>query len=221
MNILIVEDHPLIISAYENALKHVSSKNENLKFNISITTNCDDAYLNIKNAKKTNAIDVVFLDIKLPPSKDGEIISGEDLGIKIRTLLPKTKIVIATTYNDNYRISSIFKSVNPEGFLVKNDLNPEELIFAIERISENNIYYSKSVIQFMRKQTSNNLVIDDIDRKLLYELSRGTKMNELPQIIPLSLAALERRKRVLKEVFDVEKKSDRELLKVAEEKGFL
>ena len=166
MNILIVEDHPLIISAYENALKHVSSKNENLKFNISITTNCDDAYLNIKNAKKTNAIDVVFLDIKLPPSKDGEIISGEDLGIKIRTLLPKTKIVIATTYNDNYRISSIFKSVNPEGFLVKNDLNPEELIFAIERISENNIYYSKSVIQFMRKQTSNNLVIDDIDRKL-------------------------------------------------------
>ena len=46
-------------------------------------------------------------------------------------------------------------------------------------------------------------------------------MNELPQIIPLSLAALERRKRVLKEVFDVEKKSDRELLKVAEEKGFL
>jgi hypothetical protein len=37
----------------------------------------------------------------------------------------------------------------------------------------------------------------------------------------LSIAAIERRKRILKEVFDVVGKGDRELLRVAEEKGFI
>ncbi|AUP79499.1 response regulator [Flavivirga eckloniae] len=220
MNVLIIEDHPLISNAYKNALALVSAKDKALTFNIDIAVSCDEAYLRIKDAQNTKAtIDIVFLDIKLPPSKDGKIISGEDLGIKIRTLFPKTKIIIATTYNDNYRINSIFKSVNPDGFLIKNDLNPEELILAIESIIKDDPYYSKSVVRLMRQETSNNLVIDDIDRKLLYELSRGTKMGELPQIMPLSKTALERRKRALKELFDV--KADRDLLKIAEQKGFI
>ncbi len=221
MNILIVEDHPLISNAYENTLKLVESKNQNLKFKIEVVTNCDDAYLRITNARKTERIDLVFLDIKLPPSKNRDIISGEDLGLRIRALLPKAKIVISTTYNDNYRVNSIFKSLNPDGFLIKNDLNPKELILAIEKIVDNTPYYSKSVVELMRKQTSNNLMIDEIDRKLLFELSRGSKMSELPEIIPLSKAALEKRKRLLKELFNVDKKSDRDLLDAAEKKGFI
>ena len=66
-------------------------------------------------------MDIVFLDIKLPPSKDGKILSGEDLGIKINQLLPDTKIIISTTFNDNYRIHNILENINPDGFLIKND----------------------------------------------------------------------------------------------------
>ncbi|GAA3592009.1 response regulator [Flavivirga amylovorans] len=221
MNILIVEDHPLISNAYEHALDYVSSNNIDLKFNIHKVTNCDDAYLKVKKALTGEVIDIVFLDIKLPPSKDRKIISGEDLGVKIRMLLPKAKIIIVTTYNDNYRINNIFKSINPEGFLIKNDLSPKELVLAIEKIIDNIPHYSKSVVQLMRKLTSNSFVIDDIDRTLLYELSRGTKMSELPQIIPLSKAAIEKRKRTLKELFNVDSKHDRDLLEIAEQKGFI
>ena len=56
---------------------------------------------------------------------------------------------------------------------------------------------------------------------MLYELSSGTKMNELPQVLPLSIAALERRKRILKDVFDVVGKGDRALLISARERGFI
>ncbi|OEK09691.1 transcriptional regulator [Flavivirga aquatica] len=218
-NILIIEDHPLIIEAYKNALERIKSKNDGLEFNITIANNCDDAYLEIIQAEKKQNLDIIFLDIKLPPSKGGEIISGEDIGIKIRALLPSVKVVVATTYNDNYRINNIFKNVNPDGFLVKNDLDPKELIFAIENIVKEMPYYSKSVIKFMRKQTSNELLLDSIDRKILYELSHGSKMSELADILPLSGAAIERRKRILKELFNA--KSDRELFRVAEEKGFI
>ena len=220
-NVLIIEDHPLIIEAYKSALLQMGSKNPKLSFNIDIAKDCDTAYLKIKNASKKEGIHLVFLDIKLPPSKNGKIISGEDLGVKIIQLLPNSKIIVATTFNDNYRINSIFKSINPDGFLIKNDLSPRELISAIESVIDESPYYSKSVIQLMRKQVSNEMVIDEIDRKILYELSRGTKMSELPQIISLSISAIEKRKRILKELFNLDKKDDRGLIKIAEQKGFI
>ncbi len=221
LNVLIIEDHPLIVSAYENALKLISENNNRLEFDIDVAINCDIAYKKIKEASNTKKTDFIFLDIKLPVSKKGKIISGEDLGIKIKKFLPKAKIIVATTYNDNYRINSIFKSINPDGLLIKNDLSPKELVVAIESVIENTPYYSKSVVQLMRKQVSNNIVIDEVDRKILYELSRGTKMNELPQIVSLSISAIEKRKRILKELFNLDKKDDRELIKIAEEKGFI
>ena len=92
---------------------------------------------------------------------------------------------------------------------------------AIESIVDGKPYYSKSVIELMRKQTANDFLIDAIDRKLLYELSKGTKMSQLPEIIPLSISALEKRKRVLKEVFNLADKDDRDLFRIAEEKGFI
>ncbi|MEP5338806.1 MAG: DNA-binding response regulator [Algibacter sp.] len=220
-NVLIIEDHPLIIEAYKSALLQMSSKNPELSFNIGIAEDCDSAYLKIKNASKKEGIDLVFLDIKLPPSKNGKIISGEDLGVKIIQLLPNSKIIVATTFNDNYRINSIFKSINPYGFLIKNDLNPRELILAIESVIYERPYYSKSVIELMRKLASNDLFIDDIDRKILYELSKGVKMSQLSAVIPLSISALEKRKRVLKELFNIDKNDDKDLFRVAEEKGFI
>lgn len=219
LNALIIEDHPLIINAYENALKQVSDNNKNLELSIAVASDCDVALAKIEHALNGKKINLIFLDIKLPASKDGNIISGEDLGIKIRDALPNTKIIISTTYNDNYRVNTIFKSVNPDGFLIKNDLNPKELVLAIEQIIDDMPYYSKSVIQLMRKQTSNDIFLDSLDRKLLYELSQGAKMSELPDKLALSIAALERRKRALKDIFNV--KTDRELFRIAEEKGFI
>lgn len=219
--VLIIEDHPLITEAYKKAFLKIESRNPEISFKIGDANNCDAAYSQIMEASKQQILDIIFLDIKLPPSKEGIILSGEDLGLKIIELLPNTKIVVSTTFNDNYRINSIFKSLNPEGFLIKNDLDPKELVLAIESIVDGKPYYSKSVIELMRKQTANDFLIDAIDRKLLYELSKGTKMSQLPEIIPLSISALEKRKRVLKEVFNLADKDDRDLFRIAEEKGFI
>ena len=55
----------------------------------------------------------------------------------------------------------------------------------------------------------------------MYELSRGVKMKDLPDIIPMSMAGLEKRKRHLKVIFNVAQKADRFLILVAKEKGFI
>jgi DNA-binding NarL/FixJ family response regulator len=220
-NVLIVDDHPIIADAYKSAFEFINAGNNNFEFNISIATNCDDAIEHLNKVAKADGIDIVFLDISLPPSTDGKYLSGEDVGIKIRQVLPKCKIIVATTFNDNYRIQVILKNVNPDGFLIKNDINKDELVTSIQTILDNSPYYSKSVLELFRKQSSIDYKLDKIDRQLLYEMSIGTKMKDLPNIIPMSMAGLEKRKKQLKELFKVQDNDDRELILKAKEKGFI
>ena len=218
--VLIIDDHPLIANAYRQALEEVFKDSE-YDLNLVFATTIDEAQNLIKDTENFNKINIVFLDIRLPKGEDPKIISGEDLGIIIKERYPDMKLVVATTFNDNYRIHSILKNVDPEGFLVKNDLTPEELVSAIKVLLKEPPFYSKTVLKLLRKQISDEALLDNTDRRLLYELSIGTKMKELPNILPLSKAGIERRKRNLKLVFDVESGSDRDLVFQAKERGFI
>lgn len=221
-SVLIIDDHPLICEAYINALNLVEKENSELVFNISLAHNCDVAYTKIKeSSKRLLKYELVFLDIKLPPSKDKKILSGEDLGLKINDLLPESKVIVSTTYNDNYRIYSLLKSLNPDGLLIKNDITARELVNAITLVLKSPPYYSSSVSQKIRNEMLNDLLLDKIDRRLLYELSIGTKTKDLPTILPLSIAGVEKRKRNLKSIFDVSGLEDKDLIANAREKGFI
>lgn len=221
-SVLIIDDHPLIIEAYKTALNMYSKLNESVLFSIQMALNCDSAFESINEfSLKNKNLDIVFLDIKLPSSKDGKILSGEDLGLKIKKLLPDTKIIVSTTFNDNYRIQSIFKSLDPDGFLIKNDVTPKELIEAIHTMLNDPPYYSKTIVKLLRKQVASDFILDNIDRKILYELSIGTRMKDLPNILPLSIAGIEKRKRHLKNIFNTKQPDDKELLFIAKEKGFI
>ena len=220
--VLIIDDHPLICDAYINALNLVEKENLEIYFKVTLTHNCDDAFAKIKkSSKRVLKYDLIFLDIKLPPSKDKKILSGEDLGLSINELLPDSKIIVSTTYNDNYRIYSLMKNLNPDGLLIKNDITADELVNAIKLVLKSPPYYSSSVSQTVRNEMLNDLLLDKIDRRLLYELSIGTKMKDLPTAIPLSIAGLEKRKRNLKNIFSVSGLEDKDLINKAREKGFI
>lgn len=219
--VLLIDDHPIILEVYKMALKNASLVIENASFEIETAQNSDIALQKIAIASKSDGFDIVFLDIKLPASADGKVLSGEDIGVRINEMLPNSKIIISTTFNDNYRVQNILKNVNPDGFLIKNDIDTDELIEAIKTVIFDPPYYSKSVIKLLRKQISSDYLLDKIDRQLLHELSIGTKMKDLPDVLPMSIAGIEKRKRQLKEMFNVPDKEDRELIIKAKEKGFI
>ncbi|MGV8815872.1 MAG: response regulator [Gelidibacter sp.] len=221
-SVLIIDDHPLIISAYKSAFNYIEKQNDSLSFDIEEAHDCDSALEKIMHFSSQNKNpDIILLDISLPSSKDGYILSGEDLGLKINELMPSTRIIVSTTFNDNYRVHSLFKNLNPDGFLVKNDINPMGLVAAINTVLTDPPYYSKTVIKLLRNEVASDFIVDAIDRKLLYELSIGTMMKDLPELLQLSLPALEKRKRHLKQIFDAVSPYDKELLQKAKEKGFI
>lgn len=221
MSVLIIEDHPMVANVYKMALDQIAKENAKYDFSINMVNNCDTGIEAIIKASKGDGIDIVFLDISLPPSKDNKILSGEDLGLKINNLLPNTKIIVCTTFYDSFRINSIFKNVKPSAFLVKNDFDEEELKKAIVDVIMGVPAFSKTVLKIFNKRMSNDFTLDEIDRKLIFELSIGTKMKDLPQILPMSMAGIEKRKREIKIAFGIQGNNDRDLILMAKEKGFL
>jgi len=221
VSVLIIDDHPIIASAYESALESFVTQNATYKFKITSIYNLDEAQLLIENPGFIESLDLVFLDMRLPASSDGKLVSGEDLGKLIKSKKPTVKIIVSTTFNDNYRLHNILNSLNPEGFLVKNDINPKELLSAIENVLAGSPYYSKTVLNLLRKQVGSDIYLDEVDRKMLYELSIGAKLKDLSDLLPLSVAGIEKRRRNLKKMFGISGAEDRDLVKVAREKGFL
>jgi DNA-binding NarL/FixJ family response regulator len=218
-SVLIVDDHPMISEIYKMAFLKISSKNETIEFNIDIADDCDSAIEIINKRKK---LDIVLLDIKISPSKDLEFLSGEDLGILIKKIFPRTKIIISTTYNDNLRINNILENIKPNSLLIKNDINSEELVLAINTVLKSKkSYYSNSVLEIMKDKTPTGYLLDKIDRRLLYEISLRATNKEISDIIGLSISAIEKRKRKLNNIFGVKNRNDRKLIFKAENKGFI
>ena len=221
LNVLIVEDEPLIINSLEIAFEKLSESNGELDFNLKSVTNSNAALLEIQRAVNGTPLDLVLLDINIPPSSDNGILSGEDLGLEIQSLFPRIKIIVFTYYSDNFRLNSILKSLNPDGFLIKSEIDFDGLLEAITSVIFDPPYYSKAVLRLIRRHVTNDFVLDKIDRQLLYHLSKGVKTKDLPDLINLSKSGIERRKRNLKDLFCIEHGNDRQLLKLAEEKGFI
>lgn len=220
IKILMIDDHPMIIEGYQNTL--LFTKKESQELSIDIANNCDEAiaFMN-KSVEKNLPYDVLFVDISLPPSTDGSMQSGEDLAEHARSILPNAKIIILTMFNESFRIHNIIKTIDPEGFLIKSDLTSSELASAFQAVLNNPPFYSGTVNSHIRKTITSDIVIDDKNRKILHLLSQGVKTKNLAAHLDISLSAVEKRKKQLKELFSVQDGQDETLLKHARDKGFV
>tara|TARA_R110002051_G_scaffold56285_1_gene104439 strand:- start:22488 stop:23135 length:648 start_codon:yes stop_codon:yes gene_type:complete len=214
-----VDDHPIIIEGYQNVL--MATKEDNQTLHIDTANNCDTAQLMIDRASKGIHYDVCFFDISLPPSSDGKYASGEDLALFAKKVLPNTKIVILTMFNESFRIHNIIKEINPDGFLIKSDLTSMELADAFQQILFYPPYYSSTVNNYVKKTIRSEIYVDDVNRKILHLLAQGIKTKNLNEYISLSTSALEKRKKQLKLLFSITDGKDETLLKEAREKGYL
>ncbi|TXG36738.1 response regulator [Seonamhaeicola maritimus] len=220
IKILMIDDHPMIIEGYQNTLQFTKKESQELLINIA--NNCDEAVAFMdKSVRDERPYDMLFVDISLPPSSDGRMNSGEDLAEYARKVLPDAKIVILTMFNESFRIHNIIKNINPEGFLIKSDLTSSELASAFQAVLNNPPFYSGTVNSHIRKTISSDIVIDEKNRKILHLLSQGIKTKNLATHLDMSLSAVEKRKKQLKELFSVEDGQDETLLNEARKKGFV
>jgi DNA-binding NarL/FixJ family response regulator len=216
--ILIVDDHPFIIEGYKNAITRYHP--EQYHFYIDQAKDCESAYHIITNPD-TAPFDIAFLDISMPPFEEKNIYSGEDLAKLLSEYMPKCKVILLTMYTELLKIKTIINTINPSGLVIKNDLTFDELIFAFDKVIKNEKYYSESVLKMLNQAEEGMIEIDQFDKQILFHLSKGTKVQDIPQYIPISLGAIEQRKLNLKELLKIEHGSDIDLVREAKDKGLL
>ena len=217
-NILIVDDHPFIIEGYKNAITRYNP--EEFEFFITQAKDCESAY-GIITDPDALLFDIAFLDISMPPYEEKNIYSGEDLARLISEYMPKCKIILLTMYTELLKIKTIIKTINPNGLVIKNDLTFDELLFAFDKVIKNEKYYSQSVLKMLAQSEEDSVEIDQFDKEILFHISKGTKLSDIPQYIPISLGAIDRRKLKLKELLKIEEGSDIDLVRKAKNKGLL
>ncbi|PKH66589.1 DNA-binding response regulator [Flavobacterium sp. ALD4] len=216
-NILIVDDHPFIIQGYKNAITRYNPKNH--EFSIMEAKDCESAY-NLITDPESVVFDIAFLDISMPPYEDKGIYSGEDLAKLLLEFMPNCKIILLTMFTEFLKIKTIIKNINPNGLVIKNDLTFDELLFAFDKVINNETYYSQSVIKMLESQ-EHSIEIDLFDKQILFHLSKGTTSKDITQYIPISLNAIEVRKLNLKDLLKVIDGTDIDLVREARNIGLL
>jgi|SRR5690554_766766 len=223
LTVVIVKSHPLLVETYRNLLKEIENSRV-LGYRIIIEAAFDyqgaiDLFVRFGSVERR--VDLVILDLKVFDSRKNAYLAGEDVGSLVREYHPSAKIIFSTTFKNNYRVLSILKSINPEGFLVKADVDSTIFRRAIVEVLNGSVYYSWSVSRWVNKLVNCDFVLDNWDRLMLYELSQGAKMKDLPAILPFSLPAIEKRKKRIKYLFGVEEGDTRQLLLHARKFGFI
>lgn len=215
-NILIVDDHPFIIEGYKNAITRYNP--EQYEFFISQAHDCRSGY-DIIEDNNTPVFDIAFLDISMPAYEEKDIFSGEDLAKLLSVKMPSCKIILLTMYTELLKIKTIIRAIQPNGLIIKNDLTFEELLLAFDKVMKNEKYYSQSVVKMLNQSTHNAIEIDQYDKQILVHLSNGVSSNDMLPNIPISLNAIEKRKKHLKELLKIRSGSDEDLIKEARSKG--
>jgi DNA-binding NarL/FixJ family response regulator len=135
--------------------------------------------------------------------------------------MPSCKVILLTMHTELLKINNIIKNINPSGLIIKNDLTFDELLFAFDKIIKNESYYSQTVIKLVGQAQYNNIELDVFDKQILFHLSKGVKTKDLPQYIPLSLSAVEKRKLNIREILEVKDGNDIDLINEAKKKGVI
>ncbi|WP_313790902.1 histidine kinase [Flagellimonas allohymeniacidonis] len=219
LRILAIDDHEMTMLGYKFILERIVFEGYSIIVDTANTYELGKKM--IEDSINSFSYDILFLDVQLYPPNEDQPNTGEDLGILARQLVPETKIVYMSSFSDNYRINSILKSVDPDGYLIKTDIDPKTLEDAVKTVTLNPPYYSSKALSAIRKKMTNNISLDEKDKKILYHLSIGTKNKDLEKFIQLSPSSIENRKRHLKSLFGTENENDLALILAAKNRGFI
>ncbi len=205
LNFLLVDDHPVQTDAYQAILDLVK---EDWHLTFEHAHSCKEVYEFATINPTRDEIDFVLLDLSLPPYPEKELQSGYDLAVLINQKMPKAKIVFLTSHFEAFLLYDLYQAFQPAGILVKSDFTGEQLEAHFSDLLKGNKIYSPTFLEARKKINAAEIFLDPYNRKIIAYLAKGYPSKDLPELIGLSISAINKRKAKLKEFFNLESKQD-------------
>ncbi|MEW5675634.1 response regulator [Flavobacterium enshiense] len=210
LTILVVDDHPMTADAYTNLIASLYKEN---KPTFQKAFDGTMAFKNIMMNIKTGVnLDVALVDISIPPYEEEKIFSGIDIAKIIRLKFPDCRIIMLTMHTETLILNKVYKTIYPEGFISKNDIDFSTFPNVINNILNGDSFISKTIYESLNGFFKETIKWDEFDTEIILLLDKGIKTKELPNYIDLSLSSIEKRKANIKRVLLDQKSSDEELI---------
>ena len=205
INILIVDDHPMVLEGMQAILKNMSY--------VTLAGKASSAMEAIKILRE-HAVDIVITDINLPE------ISGIDLCKKIKKEFPAIKVIAMSTFQDKSYISSMIQN-GASAYLSKSS-SPEEIEKAIQAALNNQIVVNVNNYSNTPSITNNDLktpIITMREKEVLELISQGMTNKEIAEQLFVSQSTIDSHRKNLLAKFNV--LNTAALISAASKKGLI
>ncbi|WP_298486417.1 histidine kinase [uncultured Maribacter sp.] len=220
IRILAIDDHEMTPLGYKYILE--GTEFEDFEVKVDVARGFELGKSKIETSGRSSIhYDIILLDIQLFPTHLHDERSGEDLGKLARQVSPDSKVVFMSSFSDSYKINSVFKTVDPDGYMVKSEIDEKSLIAMVETVVANPPYYTAGALAAVRRKMANDIVIDEVDKKILFNLSIGVRTKDIAPLISAAITTVESRKRQLKTLFGIDSGNDLALIEEARKRGFI
>lgn len=204
MNIVIIDDHPIVsegmqkilLQAYKDAI-------------INCFTDSNNFLAWLQKNETEVAIDIIILDITLPG------MSGITLCKKIKELTPQTCVIAFSNHIERSIIIQMLQQ-GANGYLLKS-VPADELIECISEALEGKIVLTKAVREIMAKPTLEDFwtepVLTKREKEILKMIADGNTTVSIAEKLFLSTHTIESHRRNLLQKFNVN--NAMEMVKIA------
>jgi DNA-binding NarL/FixJ family response regulator len=194
-HILIADDHTLVVEAFKKLIEP--------NFEVVGTVSNGRDLLEVAPKLKP---DVVLLDLGMP------LLNGQDAGERLKTLLPKAKVIVLTM-NEDSEIAAAAIEKWASGFLLKNSAGTE-LIHAIKEVLKGKSYVTPRIAKklfdrFVRDpRTEHTKHLTSRQREVLQLLAEGRTMKEAADVLHVTPRTIAFHKYKIMDEFGLKTNSD-------------
>ncbi len=180
INILIVDDHPVVIEGVKTLLKDVAL--------VHVAGSCNDA-ASARKFLQENDVDILLLDINLPDT------NGMDLCLELKKKNKDLKIIALSNYSERSMINKMIEN-GASGYLLKN-AGSKELEDAIITVLDDKHYFSSEVTKKLLEPAGNSILpkLTRREKEILKLIAEGESSSMIAEKLFISLLTVETHRR--------------------------
>lgn len=177
VNILLVDDHRIMLDGIESMLQHTD-------YNIlALCGNGEEAWTWLN--ENAGNVHIVITDISMP------IMNGIELCKKIKSAYPHIYVLMLSMYNSAAAIDEVL-GAEADGFILKN-ASKQEFINALHKIQNGGTYFSQEILPFLykqiiaeRKKENELAVLTEREKEILEMIALENTSDEIAQKLFIS-----------------------------------
>lgn len=180
INILIVDDHPVVSEGVKTLLKDI--------YFVNVVGSCTDVKSTQAFLENNKDVDIILMDINLP---DG---SGIDLCSEVKQKY-KASVIALSNYSERSMINKMIEN-GASGYLLKN-AGSKELLDAINNVIDGKTYFSDEVTKKLLEPSKATILpkLTRREKEILQMIAEGEPSSAIAEKLFISLLTVETHRR--------------------------